>query len=170
MECNLRGMAPRHPRTLPSQTVPAEITCVPRPPKRLERVHADAIDSDEFMADAANLDVPEYRRLIKRPAAALIDEFVATWNRQPTRGRKPEAKRDALINALARLFHDQSGWQERYKADSDIYEREYRVGLRGFLVCILAANGIDFPPDRLARLRVLAPKHKHDPDYRKPRE
>ncbi len=118
------------------------------------------MDDDHWMADRANLDVGEYRTLIKKPAVTLIDAFVASWQRQPTRGRKPEAKRNALINALARLFHEQSDYRLLYRADSDIYLREYRTGLRAFLGFILEAHGVDFPIDRLGRLRIVKPAYR----------
>src|SRR5205823_6339247 len=117
-----RAPASKDNRTLHSAPLSAETICVPRP-KRPDRVHREVIDPDDFMADCANLDVPDYRRRIKRRAARLIDDFVATWERRARRGRKPEAKRDALINALARLFREHSGWESRYG------EKEYRVGL-----------------------------------------
>ena len=121
------------------------------------------MDDDHWMAKTANLDVADYRAFIKKPARKLIDDFWSSWQRQPKRGRKPEAKRNALITALAQLFHEQSGWEARYG------DKEYRVGLRAFLMFILEADDIHAPPDRLVRLRVLAPKRKDDPDYRKPR-
>jgi hypothetical protein len=132
---------------------------VPRP-QRPQRTHHESFDDDDWMADRANLDVGDYRALIKKPAVRLIDDFVASWQRRPTRGRRPEDKRNALINALAKLFHEQSGWQLRYKSDSDIYDREYRTSLRAFLVLILVANDIDYPDDQLVRLRVIEPAYR----------
>jgi hypothetical protein len=136
-----------------------ESTCVPRPTPP-ERVHYEIIDNDRWMADRANLDVADYLAHIKTPATRLIDDFVTSWRRQPTRGRKPEGTRNALINALAKLFHDKSGWQLRYQTESDIYLREYRTSLTVFLVSILAANGIVAPGDRVARLRMVDRRHR----------
>ena len=115
------------------------------------------VASDEFMADLANLDVPDYRRFIKRRAAKLIDDYLASWKEQKRRGRKPEAKRDALINALARLFYEQSGWEARYD------QKEYRVNLRAFLLVMLSANNISAEGHRVFHLRLI------DPALRKPR-
>ena len=81
---------------------------MPRP-KRPERIHLESFDDDRWMGERANLDAGDYRSLIKRPAKKLFDDFMASWQRRPNRGRKPEDKRDALINELAKLFHDQSG-------------------------------------------------------------
>lgn len=87
---------------------------------------------------------------------------MASWKRQPKRGRKSEAERNALINALAELFHEKSGWEQRYKADSDLYLREYRAGLRCFLVFILATDDIAFPVQLGSRLQYVDPRY-HEP-------
>jgi hypothetical protein len=147
---------------------PAEIRCVPRPtpPARMHYEFIDAFDADDAL-NIANLDVPDYRRL-RRRATKLVDAYVATLvddyeARRWKRGRKNERDRNALIKALAKLFHEESGWEAQYG------EANYRAGLKTFLRVILTANYIPFAAHRTFNLRVLAPpKGSTEPDYRKP--
>ena len=51
----------------------------PKPPERFSAEWVSKAAPDEYMAKCAALDVPDYRRFIKRRAAKLIDDYFATW-------------------------------------------------------------------------------------------
>jgi hypothetical protein len=129
----------------------------PKPPERFSAEWIATAAPDEFVADLAVLDVPDYRRFIKRRAAKLIEDYFDAWKRQGRRGRKEETARNTLINALARLFQEQSGWESRYD------EKEYRVALRAFILVVLSANNISAEGHRMFHLRLI------NPALRKPR-
>ncbi len=134
----------------------------PQPPQRVR--HVLNLDNDAALAELADLlpDDQSYR-ILKTTVDRLVDDFVASWRPRKGPGRRDESERDALLDALARVFHEQSGWRLRYQQDSPDYLKEYRSRLIAFLVFILVANLIPFPGHRLVSLRMVSPR------WRKPR-
>ncbi len=134
----------------------AETIHVPRPQRPQRIKHKLDLDNDQRLADLVEL-LPDDERYqaLKADIDRLIDEFVGSWRPGTGPGRRDETKRNALINALAQVFHEQSNWRRRYQRDVAEYPRAYRASLTAFLVFVLVANRLSFPFDRLIRLRLV---------------